>query len=205
MPSLLSCNLGQLQAEINATEDLVDSFHIDVMDGQFVPNLTFGAPVFAQVTSSKPFDVHLMVEKPEVIIPDFAKHKNVNAICVHYEVCPHLHKTLQMIKELSCMAGVALNPHTSYQAAKDAIALADYVLIMSVNPGFSGQSFIPDVLPKITHIRTAHPDMPIQIDGGMDDVNAPKAIAAGAHWLVSGSYFWKAENKVAAVTSLKNQ
>ena len=161
--------------------------------------------IFEQVTSSKPFDVHLMVEKPEVIIPDFAKHKNVNAICVHYEVCPHLHKTLQMIKELGCMAGVVLNPHTSYETAKDAIALADYILIMSVNPGFSGQSLIPEVLPKIQQIRAAHPDKPIQIDGGMDDVNAPKTIAAGADWLVSGSYFWNAADKGEAVEKLRNK
>lgn len=188
-PSLLSADFGNLQADINRAEPYVDGFHFDVMDGQFVPNLTVGAPVLKCLKSQKPFDAHLMVEKPDVLLKDFAD-AGASALCVHTEVCHHLHKTLQTIRQLGMASGVVLNPATSFESTKDAIAMADYVLIMSVNPGFSGQSFIPEVLEKVKKIRKTFPEKDIQIDGGMNDKTVSLAIEAGANWIVSGSYFW---------------
>lgn len=189
-PSLLSADFGHLQDDIDKAEPFVDGFHFDVMDGQFVPNLTAGAPVLKCLRSKKPFDVHLMVEKPDVLIDDFAKAR-ANALSVHAEVCPHLHKTLQSIKSFGMKAGVVLNPATSIEFALEGIALADYVLIMSVNPGFSGQNFIPETLEKVRKIRKCFPKKDIQIDGGVNKKTISQVLNAGANWIVSGSYFWK--------------
>jgi ribulose-phosphate 3-epimerase len=203
-PSLLSADFGNLQKDVDRAEPFVDGFHFDVMDGQFVPNLTAGAPVLKCLHSKKPFDVHLMVEKPDVLLSDFA-HAGASALCVHVEVCQHLHRTLQTIRELGMTAGVVLNPATSCESAKDAIALADYVLIMSVNPGFSGQSFIPDVLEKVQTIRKTFPEKDIQIDGGMSDTTVSLAIDAGANWIVSGSYFWDSSDFQVASQILRRE
>lgn len=204
MPSLLSANFGALQADIDRAEPFVDGFHFDVMDGQFVPNLTVGAPVLEWLKSKKPFDAHLMVEKPDVLLEDFAK-AGASALSVHVEVCPHLHRTLQNIKELGMKAGVVLNPATTAEAHWDAIEMADFVLIMSVNPGFGGQSFIPETLKKVRKIREAFPGKDIQIDGGINEKTIADALEAGANWIVSGSYFWKSENLETAANILKGE
>ncbi len=201
-PSLLSADMSRFAAEIARAEPFVDGFHFDVMDGQFVPNLTFGAPVLKCLTSTKPFDAHLMVEKPDVLLEDFAK-AGADALSVHVEVCPHIHKTLQTIRLLKMRAGVVLNPGTSFEFAREAIALADFVLIMSVNPGFSGQSFLPETLQKVRRIRDEFPDLDIQIDGGMSDKTIGAALAAGANWIVSGSYFWQAQDLQHAANILR--
>ena len=204
MPSLLSAHFGALQADIDCVEAFVDGFHFDVMDGQFVPNLTVGAPVLSCLTSQKPFDAHLMVEKPDILIDDFAK-AGAKAVSVHFETCPHIHRTFQHIRHAGMKAGVALNPATSFESAKDAISMADFVLIMSVNPGFGGQQFIPEVLEKVRQVRAAHPEKDIQIDGGIHEKTVFKAIEAGANWIVSGSYFWKSKNKQQAAAILRGE
>jgi len=204
MPSLLSADFSCLQEEIDRAEPFVDGFHFDVMDGQFVPNLTAGAPVLACLKSQKPFDAHLMVEKPDVLLEDFAK-AGATALSVHFEVTPHIHRTFQEIQRLGMKAGVALNPATSFEAAKDAIAFADFVLVMSVNPGFSGQSFLPEVLPKVKKIREAFPEKDIQIDGGAAADTISQMLEAGANWIVSGSYFWKSSDLKKAGKVLKGK
>ncbi len=201
-PSLLSADFGNLQADVHRTEDCVDGFHFDVMDGQFVPNLTVGAPVLRCIKSKRPFDVHLMVEKPDILLKDFSD-AGAAAVSVHFETCPHLHRTIEMIHELGMAAGVAINPATSFQAAYEAIRMADFVLIMSVNPGFSGQSFIPEVLGKVRKIRAEFPQKDIQIDGGINDQTIHLVLEAGANWIVSGSYFWNAKDTKAVASILR--
>jgi ribulose-phosphate 3-epimerase len=200
--SLLSADFGSLQTEIHRGEAFVDGFHVDVMDGVFVPNLTFGAPVLGCVKSKKPFDVHLMVENPDILLSDMVS-AGADAISVHVETCPHLHRTLQNIRKLGIMSGVAINPATSFETVCDALPFADYVLVMSVNPGFSGQSFIPETLEKVRKIRERYPHKDIQIDGGINDKTASLVVEAGANWIVSGSYFWKAPSLKEAVRILK--
>lgn len=203
-PSLLSANAGAFQVDIDKMDAYCDAIHFDVMDGQFVPNLSFGAGVMQHLTTSSPlgFDAHLMVEQPDILIDDFAK-AGCSSLSVHVEVLPHIHKTLQSIQAKGMKAGVVLNPGTSFAFAEEAIAMADYVLVMSVNPGFGGQKFIPAVLDKVRAIRAAYPEKDIQIDGGITNETAPLAIEAGANWLVSGSYLFGAENLEEAVQSLK--
>jgi len=192
-PSLLSADFGHLQNEIDRAENAVDGFHFDVMDGHFVPNLTAGAPVLRKIKSEKPIDAHLMVEKPELLIDDFAA-AGAAAISVHFEICPHLHRLFQKIRAKKMSAGIAINPATSFEAAFEAIKMADFVLIMSVNPGFGGQKFIPEVLEKIRKIRRLFPEKDIQIDGGVNAETISDILNAGANWIVSGSFFWKSEN-----------
>jgi ribulose-phosphate 3-epimerase len=201
-PSLLSADFGALQADINRAEPFVDGFHFDVMDGQFVPNLSAGAPVLACVSSQKPIDAHLMVHNPDVLLPAFAK-AGAAAISVQFEACTHLHRTLQNIRELGMQAGVAVNPATSFETISEAVKLADYVLVMSVNPGFSGQAFIPEVLEKVAKIRAVYPEKDIQIDGGINDKTINQALQAGANWIVSGSYFWGADDMQKAADCLR--
>ena len=201
-PSLLSADLGRLSDEITRAEPYVDGFHFDVMDGQFVPNLTFGPPVLQCLASSKPFDAHLMVEQPDILLEPFAK-AGAKALSVHIETCPHIHRTLQRIRDLGMLAGVVLNPGTGYEVAREAIGFADFALVMSVNPGFSGQAFIPETLDKVCRIRSDFPELDIQIDGGMNAQTAPQAIAAGANWIVSGSFFWQADKLASAAQALR--
>ncbi len=203
-PSLLSADFGHLQDEINRAESVVDGFHFDVMDGQFVPNLTAGAPVLQCVKSQKPIDAHLMVENPDILIDDFAK-AGAGAISVHFEVCRHLHRTFQHIREKKMYAGVVLNPATSFESARDAIGMADFVLIMSVNPGFGGQKFIPETLEKIRKIRAEFPEKDIQIDGGVNAETISEILKAGANWIVSGSYFWQSADLAEAARVLRGE
>jgi len=203
-PSLLACNLGKIQEEINSVDDYIDGIHFDVMDGQFVPNLSFGAPVLEHLSTQSElgFDVHLMCEQPDILIESFVK-AGANAICVHMEACPNIHRTLQVIKNSDILAGVVLNPGTSYETAYEAIKFADYVLIMSVNPGFGGQKFLPEVLEKVSKIRKEFPEKIIQIDGGITAETAPLAIEAGANWLVAGSAIFKAKDRKEACQNLR--
>jgi ribulose-phosphate 3-epimerase len=205
-PSLLACNMAEMQKEIDKVDPFVDGIHFDVMDGQFVPNLTFGAPVLSKLKTKTQmgFDVHLMCEKPEILLNDFVK-AGASAISVHFETCNHINKTLQDINNLGIKSGVALNPATSYESSYEAIKKADFVLVMSVNPGFGGQKFLPEILDKIKKIRKNFPNKDIQVDGGITSKTAPLVIEAGANNLVSGSYIFNSNNIEEASKILKNE
>jgi len=208
-PSLLAANFIHLQAEcdmLNQSE--ADWFHLDVMDGRFVPNISFGPMVieFIRKTTSKVCDVHLMIEEPERYAEAF-KNAGANILTVHLEACKHLHRNIEQIKSLGMQAGVALNPHTPVNTLADIIHNIDLVCIMSVNPGFGGQSFIPYTLQKIKQLRTMiderHLPVKIEIDGGVTLANAPEIIAAGAHVLVAGNTVFKSADPIATVAKLK--
>lgn len=203
-PSLLACDMGKFQKEIDAIEPFVDGIHFDVMDGQFVPNLSFGSPILSHLSTQTElgFDAHLMCENPDILLEGFAK-AGAKALSVHFEACPNIHRTLQRINELGMISGVALNPATSYAQSYEAIKKADYVLVMSVNPGFGGQKFLPETLEKIEEIRKNFPEKNIQIDGGITNETAPLAIAAGANWLVSGSYIFQSDDMQLACNALR--
>lgn len=203
-PSLLACNMGKFQSEIDHVDPLCDAIHYDVMDGQFVPNLSFGAPILSHLKTDTElgFDAHLMCQNPDILLEDFAK-AGATSLSVHLEACPNIHQTLQKINQLGMVSGIALNPGTSYQAAYEAIKKANFVLIMSVNPGFGGQKFLPEVLEKVSLIRKNFPGKNIQIDGGITDITAPLAIQAGANWLVAGSYIFGAKNMESAIQKLR--
>lgn len=208
-PSLLAADFLDLQSSIdlvNSSE--ADWFHLDVMDGRFVPNISFGMFVVEQIsrTAKKPLDVHLMIEQPEQYIDAFAK-AGATTISVHYEACPHLHRTLQQIKEAGCKAGVALNPHTPVNLLEDIIEDIDLLLLMSVNPGFGGQRFIYRTLAKIQQaksmITTHNAATLIEVDGGVGLQNAREILAAGADVLVAGSAVFKAADPRAVIHELK--
>jgi ribulose-phosphate 3-epimerase len=208
-PSLLASNFLQLQSEcemLNNSE--ADWFHIDIMDGVFVPNISFGAMVTKFITSvSKKYnDVHLMIEKPEHYAEAF-RDAGANNLTVHIEACTHLHRNIEQIKQLGMHAGVAINPHTPVASLKDILADIDVVCMMSVNPGFGGQSFIPHTLKKITELRAMIDEQnlatKIEIDGGVTLENAGSIIAAGAHILVAGNTVFKAANPIEMIAKLK--
>ncbi|OFY90233.1 MAG: ribulose-phosphate 3-epimerase [Bacteroidetes bacterium RIFCSPLOWO2_12_FULL_31_6] len=208
-PSILSSDFANLQAECEMlNKSNADWFHIDVMDGVFVPNLTFGMPVIKAIKkyTNKPFDVHLMIVSPEKFIENFAA-AGANILTVHYEACAHLHRIIQQIKAAGMKAGVALNPHTNINVLEDIIQDIDLVLIMSVNPGFGGQSFIENTYLKVKTLKELiirkKSTTLIEIDGGVTAENAKKLIDCGADVLVAGSFIFKSINPLDTINQLK--
>ena len=209
-PSLLAADFLHLGDACNMlNESEAAWFHLDVMDGSFVPNISYGLPIIEQIkkTTSKVIDVHLMIVNPEKYIGEFKK-AGADILTVHYEACPHLHSTLQLIKAQGMKAGVAINPHTSVELLKDVIKDIDVVCVMSVNPGFGGQKFIEHTYEKVTalkHIITAaNASTLIEIDGGVTENNAAKLVKAGADVLVAGTTVFKAADPKAMIVALKN-
>jgi ribulose-phosphate 3-epimerase len=209
-PSMLSANFANLEKDIQMiNESQADWFHLDIMDGVFVPNISFGFPVVKYIKkfAQKPLDVHLMIVQPERYIAEWKK-VGADILTVHYEACTHLHRTVQEIKNAGMKAGVSLNPHTSVELLKDILPELDMVLIMSVNPGFGGQSFISQSLVKIKNLREMadiyNPNLIIQVDGGVDTHNYKEIIKAGANSLVAGSAIFGSENPVETIKILKS-
>ncbi len=192
-PSILSADFTHLGSQITEAEGGgADWIHIDVMDGHFVPNLTMGPFIVetcAEITSL-PLDVHLMVENPESLLSDFSQ-AGADTLTVHIEACPHIHRTLQTIHDLGCNAGITLNPGTPANSLEAVLPFVDLVLVMTVNPGYSGQSFIPEMIPKIAQIRNmldeVNPAAKIEVDGGINPQTMPKTIDAGAEVFVAAS------------------
>ena len=208
-PSLLAADFGNLQRDVElVNQSGADWHHIDVMDGVFVPNISYGMPVVKAIQkyAKKPMDVHLMIVDPDRYIQEFAD-LGAAYLTVHYEACTHLHRTLQAIKAAGMKAGVALNPHTSVQLLENVIQDIDLVCVMSVNPGFGGQSFIPNTFDKVRALKSLITEKGssalIEVDGGVSTANAKQLIAAGADVLVAGSFVFKSTDPKATIKSLK--
>ncbi len=209
-PSVLAADFGNLQRDIEMINNSeADWFHIDIMDGVFVPNISYGMPVLQAIAkhAKKPLDVHLMIVEPDRYIKEFAA-LGADILSVHYEACTHLHRTLQAIKKEGMKAGVALNPHSSVDLLEDVINDIDLVLVMSVNPGFGGQSFIENTFEKVKRLREMierkGAATMIEVDGGVTDKNAAKLVATGADVLVAGSFVFKAQDPPQTIKELKS-
>lgn len=203
--SILSADLGHLQQEVDSIEGLADAIQVDVMDGHFVPNLSFGVPVIKCLKTALPFDIHLMVSNPADRIDEFlaagAKH-----ITFHSEAVADTKQRKDLLKRIrkgGATAGIAFNPETPIASIDDVIRSVDLVLVMSVHPGFSGQQFIPETIEKIKALRSAHPDLAIQVDGGVDADSGKLCRDAGTTNLVSASYIFGARDRALAVASLR--
>ncbi|HHE38848.1 MAG TPA: ribulose-phosphate 3-epimerase [Candidatus Cloacimonetes bacterium] len=208
-PSILSADFTNLKQEINKVQEAgADILHLDVMDGHFVPNLTFGLPIIKQIKqiSKIPLDVHLMVTNPEIYLDILADWK-IEYVCIHQETVFHLHRQISFLRSENVKAGIALNPATPIETIFPIIPELDFVLLMSVNPGFGGQKFLPLVYDKIRKLREfsiqKNPELKIEVDGGVNDKNAKSLIKAGADILVSGSYIFGKENFKEQIDSLR--
>ena len=207
-PSVLAADFSNLQRDIEMiNESEADWFHIDIMDGVFVPNISFGMPVLRDIKkhAKKTLDVHLMIVNPEQYIETFSE-LGADILTVHLEACTHMHRTIQAIKATGMKAGIALNPHSSVNQLKDIIKDIDVVCLMSVNPGFGGQSFIENTFEKVKElkelIQSTGSECQIEIDGGVTNKNAEKLVQAGANILVAGSYVFKSSNPTKTISKL---
>lgn len=208
-PSILSCDFGNLQRDIemlNSSE--AEWIHIDVMDGVFVPNISFGFPILKNVRkhSDKVLDVHLMIQNADLYLEEF-QQAGADILTVHYEACTHLHRTLQRIRSLGMRPGVALNPHTPVSVLQHVMADLEVVLIMSVNPGFGGQTFLPESIKKVAEVKQMaqeiNPQVIIEVDGGVNQDNGVLLGQAGARALVAGNFVFNAENPVNTIHDLR--
>lgn len=209
-PSVLSADFANLQRDIELINNSeADLFHVDVMDGVFVPNISLGFPVIEAIKkhAEKPLDVHLMIVNPDQYIERFAQ-AGADSITVHYEACTHLHRTIQLIHKAGVKASVAINPHTPVELLTDILADLDMVLVMSVNPGFGGQQFIPNTLSKLRRLKamaqTVNPGLLIEVDGGVSLTNMADLITAGANVLVAGNAVFSADSPAEMISSMKN-
>lgn len=209
-PSVLAADFANLQSEVEMlNESSAEYIHIDIMDGVFVPNISFGFPVTQAISkhATKPLDFHLMIVNPDDYLED-CKKSGAEIISVHQETCPHLHRTVQAIKALNCKAGVVLNPSTPVETLSEILPDLDLVLIMSVNPGFGGQKFIPSSVGKVARLRALanekNPELIIEVDGGVTTDNAGSLYDAGADLLVAGSFVFKSDDPINTIQSLKD-